>query len=217
MRHRTIALLLGLAVLVTAGCGFHLRGTTKVPNELKTLTFSSYDPYGPLTRAVRAQLRLSDVTIVKDKDPRAKTLPSLRLTSSMEDRSTVSVFQDGKAAEYQLVLEVEAQVLTPGKDIFPIRIRVFRSFFDNPLTALAKDNENDIIRQELREQAAQQLVRKLLAVHAAVEANGAVDATLQKTARANAVTGAKGTTATNTDGAAGIEVIQTPTSATEEQ
>ncbi|WP_413734727.1 LPS assembly lipoprotein LptE [Sodalis sp. RH21] len=187
MRHRTIALLLGFAVLVTAGCGFHLRGTTKVPNELKTLTLNSYDPYGPLTRSVREQLRLSDVTVVKDSDPRSKRLPSLRITGSNEGQSTVSVFQDGKTAEYQLVLNVQAQVLTPGKDLFPINITVFRSFFDNPLTALAKDNESDIIRQELRQQAAQQLVRKLLAVHAAEQANGAVDAKLQKSLAAQEV------------------------------
>ncbi len=175
MRHRIIALLLGCAVLVTAGCGFHLRGTTNVPKELKTLTLNSYDPYGPLTRSVREQLRLNDVTVVKDQDPGSKKLPSLRITGASEGRQTVSVFQDGKTAEYQLVLEVRAQVLIPGKDLFPITLRVFRSFFDNPLTALAKDNEGDIIRQELREQAAQQLVRRLVAVQAAERANGAVD------------------------------------------
>lgn len=216
MRHRTIALLLGLAVLVTSGCGFQLRGTTNVPYELKTLTFNSYDPYGPLTRAVRSQLRLSDVTIVKDSDARGKKLPSLRITGSSEGRQTVSVFQDGKTAEYQLVLDVQAQVLTPGKDLYPIRIRVFRSFFDNPLTALAKDNENDIIRQELREQAAQQLVRKLLAVHAAVAANDAVNAQLEKTAQANGAAGAKALTA-KADDLGEPEVIETPTSAPVEQ
>ncbi|QWA12543.1 LPS assembly lipoprotein LptE [Sodalis ligni] len=174
MRHRMKALLLGFAVLVTAGCGYHLRGTgahTMVPDDLKTLTLNSYDPYGPLTRAVRSELRLNDMKIVNDSVAKSRLLPSLRITGASESQETVSVFQDGKTAEYQLVLDVQATVLTPGKDLFPISIRVFRSFFDNPLTALAKDNESDIIRQEMREQAAQQLVRRLLAVHAAEEAS----------------------------------------------
>ncbi len=174
MRHRMKALLLGFAVLVTASCGYHLRGTgahTMVPNDLKTLTLNSYDPYGPLTRAVRSELRLNDMKIVNDSVAKSRLLPSLRITGASESQETVSVFQDGKTAEYQLVLDVQATVLTPGKDLFPISIRVFRSFFDNPLTALAKDNESDIIRQEMREQAAQQLVRRLLAVHAAEEAS----------------------------------------------
>lgn len=46
---------------------------------------------------------------------------------------------------------------------------VFRTFFDNPLAALAKDAEQDIVRQEMREQAAQQLVRKLLTVNGSQE------------------------------------------------
>ena len=195
MRHRTKALLLGFAVLVTAGCGFHLRGSsanTVVPQELKTLTLNSYDQYGPLTRAVREELRLNDMKLVKDSDPRSRQLPSLRITGASESQETVSVFQDGKTAEYQLVLDVQASLLTPGKDLFPIDVRVFRSFFDNPLTALAKDNEGDIIRQEMREQAAQQLVRKLLAVHAAEEATTGqagkeADSTLHKAMAAQEV------------------------------
>jgi len=184
VRHRTKALLLGFVVLVTTSCGYHLRGSsasnTLVPNDLQTLTLSSYDQYGPLTRAVRQELRLNDMTIVKDSDPKSRNLPSLRITGATEGQETVSVFQDGTTAEYQLVLDVHAAVLTPGKDLYPIDIRIFRSYFDNPLTALAKDNESDIIQQEMRQQAAEQLVRRMLAVHAAETADKRTKEALQK-------------------------------------
>ena len=165
MRHRILTLLLGLAVLVTAGCGFNLRGSTQVPPELQKLLLESSDPYGPLTRAIRQQLLLSNVTIVDD--PMRKDLPALRILGSSENQDTVSIFRNGVTAEYQLVLHVQAQVLIPGHDIYPLRVNIFRTFFDNPLTALAKDAEAEVLRQEMREQAAQQLVRQLLAVHAA--------------------------------------------------
>lgn len=167
MRHRLFTLLLGLAVLVTAGCGFHLRGSTQVPSQLQTLTLDSYDPYGPLTRAVREQLRLSGVKIADD--AARQDIPSLRILSFSEKKDTVSIFQDGKTAEYQMVLTVQAQILLPGDDLYPLSVTVFRTFFDNPLAALAKDAEQDIVRQEMRRQAAEQLVRKLVIINGSEE------------------------------------------------
>ncbi|AIU72087.1 LPS assembly lipoprotein LptE [Hafnia alvei] len=198
MRHRTMTSLLKVAVLglavLTAGCGFHLRGNTSVPTEFQKITFDTSDPYGPLSRSIREQLRLSGITIVDPKVDDSKTtdatttssasivdnsataakpadgsdkLPSLRIVGSSESKETVSIFKDGKTAEYQMVLNVNAQVLVRGHDLYPLTVRVYRSFFDNPLTALAKDAEQEMIRQEMRDQAAQQLVRKLLSVHAA--------------------------------------------------
>lgn len=156
-----LALLMLLATSLT-GCGFHLQYETEVPARFKTLSYVSGDPYGRLSRNIKELLRDNKVTLANINDP--ANYPSLRIVGDSLSKSTISIYQDGKAAEYQLVLTIQAQVVIAGEQIYPINVRVFRTFFDNPAAALAKTVEQNLIEDEMYKQAAKQIIRKLKSV-----------------------------------------------------
>ncbi|MCX8726275.1 LPS assembly lipoprotein LptE [Gilliamella sp. B2838] len=158
-----IALFMLIAVSLT-GCGFHLQNETEIPARFKTMAYISYDPYGQLSRNIKELLKDNKVTLANNDV--SHNYPSLNIIRESIDRSTISIYQDGKAAEYQLVLNVDAQVIVASEKVYPISVRIFRTFFDNPTAALAKTTEQDLIEDEMYKQAAKQIIRKLKSVDA---------------------------------------------------
>ena len=158
-----LALLFLLTISLT-GCGFHLQHETEVPARFKTLSYISGDPYGRLSRDIKELLRDNEVTLANINE--VAKYPSLRIIGDSLNKSTISIYRDGKAAEYQLMLTVNAQVIIAGEQIHPITVRVFRTFFDNPAAALAKTVEQNLIEDEMYKQAAKQIIRKLKSIDA---------------------------------------------------
>ncbi|GAA5104814.1 LPS assembly lipoprotein LptE [Orbus sasakiae] len=156
--------LFALMSVLLSGCGFHLQNDTEIPKQFQTMTLYSYDPYGQLSREIKKVLSNNKVHVVESDIDR--NYPSLHVLDSRISKDTISIYQDGKSAEYQLILTVNAQVIIAGNDIYPITIKVFRTFFDNPATALAKSTEQNLIEREMYAESAKQLIGKLKSINA---------------------------------------------------
>ncbi|KLV06465.1 hypothetical protein ABT56_08765 [Photobacterium aquae] len=146
-----------MLALLTASCGFHLRGNYMLPDDIAKLSLTSFDPYGQLTRQVESQFKLHGIEPVQP----SSNVPNLHLISESTGERTLSLYQNARAAEYELTYTVNYSIVVPEKGRQAYTTRVNRTFLDNPLTALAKSVERDMIEDEMRQQAARQIMRQL--------------------------------------------------------
>jgi len=158
-----IYLMIFLASLL-GSCGFHLRGDYLLSDELQTLYVSSSDVHGELTRLVKQHLSRNQVKVLKYKN--AQT-PELRILSDKLDRRTLSVFQNGQVAEYELIYAVHYQLRFGSKNGEPIeepqdfRFELNRDYQDDPNLALAKSRELSLLLSEMRKSAADKILRDM--------------------------------------------------------
>ena len=150
-----------IVLMMLNGCGFQLRGNYLLAPELQTMEFSSVDQYGELTRLVKQHLTINDVNLVPHSD---KNIPQMRMLQDNLDRRTLSVFPNGQVAEYELIYTVRYQILTPGRDIQNFRFELNRDYQDDPDIALAKSRELSLMLREMRQEAANKILRDMASI-----------------------------------------------------
>ncbi|CAH7143804.1 LPS-assembly lipoprotein RlpB precursor (Rare lipoprotein B) [Vibrio chagasii] len=155
-----------LTVSLLSACGFHLRGDYSVPEELNKISVTSYDQYSTFTRMMKSQLRMSDVEIV----PPSENTPNLHIISESVGERTLSLYQNTRAAEIELTFYASYRVTIPALGSKTFSTSVTRSYLDNPLTALAKSVERDMIEDEMRKLATSQILRQMARLKANIAA-----------------------------------------------
>lgn len=155
-----------LSATLLSACGFHLRGDYDVPDELSKLSITSYDQYSSFTRIVTRQLRMNEIEIVQPADD----IPNVHLISEGISERTLSLYQTTRAAEKELTFRASYRVTVPDIGTKTFSTSVTRSYLDNPLTALAKSVERDMIEGEMRKLAATQIVRQMGRLKASIQA-----------------------------------------------
>lgn len=152
-------------VLSIVGCGFKLRGDYGLPTGIQQLQLLAAQKNTPLHRILDKQLQNFDIE-VWDHTASASQIDEqvdaiVYLTSDQLERRLLSLFSTGQVAEYELVYTIKYQLQFPAQDAQEMEFDVTREYQDDPDAVLAKSRELNLIQNEMRQEAANRIIRQI--------------------------------------------------------
>lgn len=170
MTFRLLVIALMLSSLLS-GCGFKLRGSAPLPENISYIAVKSARPHAPLQRAIVQRLDVygldggSQMTPSDDNDTVV-----INLFPEQLERRLLSVYPSGQVAEYELIFGISYTVTFPNAEPVSAYFEVLRDYQDDPDQVLAKSRELDLVLSEMRNEAADRIIRRLPTQAAAINA-----------------------------------------------
>lgn len=148
-------------LLLLQACGYHLRGVVDIPPEMKKVYVEGAG--SALHKELRAALKASDGQLVAS--PEAAGIVIRVLRDDMR-RRVLSLDQQGKATEFELNYSIDFLLLDSTGKILQEQqqVEINRDFFNDQVDILAKNNEEQIIRDEMYRQAVRTIVTRASAI-----------------------------------------------------
>ncbi|MGH8572638.1 MAG: LPS assembly lipoprotein LptE [Gammaproteobacteria bacterium] len=152
-----------LALLCVSACGFHLRGTVPVDLQFSRVYVKDHRARRVATELAR-QLGYNRVVVAPDA---ASADVVVELRNERFDERVLSVDpRTGKAREYQIAFRIDLAVR--HSDRRPLiknqTIDLLRDFTFDETAALGKFEEQQVLREEMIEDAAETVLRRLESV-----------------------------------------------------
>lgn len=162
MRKLNILVSLVLTTFILQGCGFKLRSDYQIAKQFSHMQISSAEKHSPLQRTLSNRLSFLDVNVQEKRELFQNQVPTIYIQPEKLERRILSLFPSGQVAEYELVYQVSYQFYAhASSDPREEKILLTREYQDDPDQVLAKSRELDLILDELRTQAADNIIRSL--------------------------------------------------------
>lgn len=156
----TRLLLLLLAALNLSACGFQLRGAGSLPVAMKQIYVSGLPVGDPLSAALTTALTRAGANVVSSAGHNAIRLQ----LSTDETKRSISLNRNGLSREFDLGYHLTYAInAANGATIEPLqKLKINREQYNDQFLILGRVEEEAQLRQEMREEAADTLVRRMI-------------------------------------------------------
>jgi LPS-assembly lipoprotein len=143
-----VLLLSGLAVL-SAGCGFHLRGSAALPPAMAVTYIKSDQPFSTLADDFAAALKIHDVRVTQE---RSEATAVLNILENKVKTGVLSVNTAGKVVEYEIIQTIRFSVVTAGNEpLVPEQtVSMNRDYIFSSTDVLGSRREDKVVRANLQ-------------------------------------------------------------------
>ncbi len=160
--HIIMMVSIALTISLLQGCGFKLRSDYQLSKQFSQMQVSSDERHSKLQKALANRLAFLDVNVVEKRSLFKEDIPTVYLRPEKLERKLLSLFPSGQVAEYELIYQVRYQFFTSkNQDPIEREFSLTREYQDDPDQVLAKSRELELILDELRQQAADRIIRSL--------------------------------------------------------
>ena len=155
-------LLAGCLILTLSACGFQLRGSAMLPEEMSVTFIKHKRPYGTLMDDFAEALRAHHVTVTDDRSEATAVLAIIR---SDRDKDVLSVNNNGKVLEIQLRQTIQFSVKTSDNLplVEPQAVTMTRDYLYSSTDVLSKDREEAVVRRTLQQELVNLAVLRITA------------------------------------------------------
>lgn len=171
MRRASCIRMIGVVCVATsllAGCGFHLRNTPSLAQQVGEIRLDSVGPYGDLMRKIQRQLDIMGVT-TGEGDVADEW--SLVILSEKNTRRAVTTTSLITVAEYELQLQVEFQLARGDGDLAipPTPLTARRIYVLDRTSLAGSSEEEEVLKGEMQDELVEAILRRVAAVTAQAE------------------------------------------------
>jgi LPS-assembly lipoprotein len=140
-----------------SGCGYHLRESIDLPEALRNIHLEGGS--GQLQRIIKRTLRSSNSRLVDD--PKDAGL-IVKIVKEKFRRRVLSLGANGRANEYELEYSLDFVLLDfEGKSLSEKQqIEISRDYFNDQEDILGKNDEEELIRNEMYRQVVQSILNR---------------------------------------------------------
>jgi len=144
-------LLAGYLMFTLSACGFQLRGSSALPEEMSVTYLKFKKPYGSLMEDFSEALRAHHVTVTDDRSEATAVLVIIR---NDRDKDVLSVDNRGKVLELQLRQTIQFSVKTSDNLplVEPQKVTLTRNYLYSSTDVLSKDREEAVVRRTLQQE-----------------------------------------------------------------